>query len=89
MKQIFEDKVFPIARGMNMTIRMDLAMPVLAKQSHEGIDIMCDRGVPVVSVCDRVVEKKGWLELGGWRLGIRSDDGIYITMLISPVSRGY
>ena len=29
------------------------------------------------SVSDGTVEKKGWLKLGGYRLGIRSDSGIY------------
>lgn len=31
----------------------------------------------VVSVCDGVVEKIGWLELGGYRIGIRSKTGTY------------
>lgn len=48
---------------------------------HEGTDIMADineRGrYPVVSVCDGVVEKMGWLEKGGWRIGIRSNNGVY------------
>lgn len=44
---------------------------------HEGTDIFADHGTPIYSVCDGVVEKKGWLQLGGWRLGIRGEDGIY------------
>ena len=48
---------------------------------HEGTDIMPsnkERGYfPVVSVCDGKVEKKGWLNLGGYRLGIRSEAGAY------------
>ena len=32
---------------------------------------------PVISMTDGVVEKKGWLELGGYRLGIRSPSGGY------------
>ncbi len=48
---------------------------------HEGTDIM-DGGngsgfFPVVSVSDGVVEHTGWLELGGWRLGIRAPGGAY------------
>ena len=48
---------------------------------HEGCDIMgdsyADGTYPVVSMTDGVVEKMGWLKLGGWRIGIRSDKGIY------------
>ncbi|MBQ4068928.1 MAG: M23 family metallopeptidase [Lachnospiraceae bacterium] len=48
---------------------------------HEGTDIMGiinERGIyPVVSVSDGVVEEVGWLELGGYRIGIRSEGGIY------------
>lgn len=48
---------------------------------HEGCDIMTvhnTRGeLPIVSVCDGVIEKIGWLELGGYRVGIRSESGVY------------
>lgn len=47
---------------------------------HEGTDIMANhrRGyVPVVSMTDGVVENVGWLELGGYRIGIRSESGGY------------
>ncbi len=51
------------------------------KRRHEGTDLMSsnkERGYfPVVSVCDGIVEKKGWLKLGGWRMGIRSEHGTY------------
>ncbi len=50
-------------------------------RTHEGCDIMSvnnTRGeLPVVSVSDGVVEKLGWLELGGYRIGIRSESGVY------------
>lgn len=50
-------------------------------RGHEGTDIMPsvnERGVlPVVSMTDGVVESKGWLELGGYRLGIRAPHGGY------------
>ena len=32
----------------------------------------------MVSMSDGVVEKVGWLEMGGWRLGIRSPGGAYL-----------
>ena len=48
---------------------------------HEGCDIMAsvnERGIyPVYSVSDGVVEKIGWLRLGGYRIGIRSEHGVY------------
>ena len=48
---------------------------------HEGCDLMASvnkRGIyPVYSVSDGVVEKIGWLRLGGYRIGIRSEHGVY------------
>lgn len=48
---------------------------------HEGTDIMAslnERGrYPVISMTDGVVEKIGWLKLGGYRIGIRSPNGGY------------
>ncbi|KIR02848.1 hypothetical protein P261_01663 [Lachnospiraceae bacterium TWA4] len=48
---------------------------------HEGCDIMGTNRpsgyYPVISVSDGVVEKIGWLKLGGWRIGIRSKSGVY------------
>lgn len=48
---------------------------------HEGTDIMADKNIagvyPVVSICDGTVTNVGWLELGGYRIGITSDNGIY------------
>ncbi|MCD8241177.1 MAG: M23 family metallopeptidase [Lachnospiraceae bacterium] len=50
-------------------------------RSHEGIDIMADLDksgyYPVLSMTDGTVEKVGWLEKGGWRIGIRSGNGNY------------
>lgn len=50
-------------------------------RGHEGTDIMAslnERGrYPVVSMTDGVVEKVGWLKLGGYRIGIRSPHGGY------------
>ncbi len=48
---------------------------------HEGCDLMSEeniRGVyPVVSMTDGTVEKMGWLEQGGYRIGIRGTYGAY------------
>ena len=51
------------------------------KYKHEGIDIMAENNVsgyyPIVSVSDGTVENIGWLEKGGYRVGIRSSQGGY------------
>lgn len=50
-------------------------------RTHEGTDIMAsvnERGIyPVCSIGDGVVEKMGWLPQGGYRIGIRSENGVY------------
>lgn len=50
-------------------------------RSHEGCDIMTNNNIrgeyPVVAVCDGTIEQLGWLELGGYRIGLRSDTGVY------------
>nr|MBP3599214.1 M23 family metallopeptidase [Eubacterium sp.] len=50
-------------------------------RKHEGVDLMTSNNVPgyfpAVSICDGIVEKMGWLELGGYRIGIRSEHGLY------------
>ena len=51
-------------------------------RKHEGCDIMTSnnqRGYfPIISMTDGVIEKKGWLPQGGYRLGIRTPKGAYI-----------
>ncbi|NLK27032.1 MAG: M23 family metallopeptidase [Clostridiales bacterium] len=48
---------------------------------HEGTDLMSDNNIrgyyPVVSITDGVVENLGWLDKGGYRVGIRSNTGGY------------
>jgi len=50
-------------------------------RGHEGTDLMPEENLsgvyPVVSMTDGVVEKVGWLEQGGYRIGIRSTSGGY------------
>ena len=47
---------------------------------HEGTDLMTDDNIrgtyPVVSVCHGPVTHMGWLALGGYRIGIRSSEGV-------------
>lgn len=51
------------------------------KRGHEGTDLMAsikEPGYyPVVSMTDGYIEKIGWLEKGGWRIGVRSTSGAY------------
>lgn len=51
------------------------------KRGHEGTDIMAEKNTPgyypVVSMTDGVVTEKGWLEKGGWRIGITAPTGTY------------
>lgn len=50
-------------------------------RNHEGIDIFgtseTEGYYPVVSMTDGVIEKIGWLPLGGYRIGVRSLSGGY------------
>ena len=51
------------------------------KRRHEGIDIMASvnqRGIyPIVSMTDGTIQNLGWLELGGYRIGILAPGGAY------------
>ena len=51
------------------------------ERGHEGVDIMAgknERGLyPVISMTDGVVSKKGWLDKGGYRIGILAPGGAY------------
>lgn len=86
--KIFSDiKYFPVPKDMSAGIETpyadswNYARDYGGDRKHEGTDIMAannTRGYfPVVSMTDGVVEKKGWLELGGYRIGIRSPGGAY------------
>lgn len=88
-KAIWNDvKYFPVTRFTN-----DSAMTVSyvntwmsersygGKRGHEGTDIMANVNepglYPIVSMTDGIVKKKGWLEKGGYRIGIQSPNGAY------------
>ncbi len=51
------------------------------KSGHEGTDIMAhrnERGIyPIVSMTDGTITSLGWLEKGGYRVGITTDSGTY------------
>lgn len=48
---------------------------------HEGTDLMPEENIrgyySVISMTDGIVEKLGWLEQGGYRIGIRGNAGAY------------
>lgn len=44
-------------------------------RTHMGHDLMGSTGTPVIAVESGTVEAMGWNQYGGWRIGIRSDDG--------------
>ncbi|MEW9668875.1 M23 family metallopeptidase [Ammoniphilus sp. 3BR4] len=45
-------------------------------RSHEGIDIFSDRWIPIFSVEEGRIIRRGWNTYGGWRLSIESENGI-------------
>ena len=45
-------------------------------RKHLGHDLMGGLGTPIVAVEGGVVEAMGWNRYGGWRIGIRSFDGM-------------
>ena len=51
------------------------------ERRHEGTDIFASHNIPnyypVISITDGSIEQKGWLPLGGYRIGIRSESGAY------------
>lgn len=47
------------------------------ERAHEGIDIIAEEGTPVLSDSSGVVTAKGWLTLGGWRIGVTDAFGVY------------
>ena len=51
------------------------------ERGHEGTDIMASENVPglypVISMTDGIITQKGWLEKGGYRIGIMSPSGGY------------
>ena len=51
------------------------------KRRHEGCDIMAKNNIrgfyPIISITEGMIEKIGWLEKGGYRIGIRSSSGGY------------
>ena len=51
------------------------------ERGHEGTDLMAAKNIrglyPIVSITDGVVDKKGWLDKGGYRIGVKAPAGGY------------
>ncbi|MBQ8558975.1 MAG: M23 family metallopeptidase [Tyzzerella sp.] len=51
------------------------------KRGHEGTDLMAAQNIagiyPIVSMTNGIVRSKGWLEKGGYRIGIEAPSGAY------------
>lgn len=82
-RAVWEDvKYFPVA-GKNFSFENTWLAPrdYGGERFHEGTDLfgqVKESGYyPVVSMTDGTVEQKGWLPLGGYRIGIRSPEGGY------------
>jgi murein DD-endopeptidase MepM/ murein hydrolase activator NlpD len=83
-KIIYYNWYFPIAQNnksskaeykYNYTNDYGDARSYGGNRTHKGIDLMCDEGTPIIAVESGTVETIGWDNLGGWRIGIKSDDG--------------
>lgn len=85
--RIFEDlQCFPVVKeGENYPVKYKNSWGAErtygGERLHEGCDLMAianERGRYIVcSMTEGVVKNIGWLEQGGWRIGIESDSGIY------------
>lgn len=92
MKEIYklvkkDIKIFPVAyseecKFVSYSNSWGVERTYGGSRLHEGTDIMGlmnERGhYPIISASDGVVEEMGWLELGGYRIGIRTKGGVYL-----------
>jgi murein DD-endopeptidase MepM/ murein hydrolase activator NlpD len=78
-------RTFPVAEGYDgeyvFSDSWGMARDYGSKRVHQGTDILDTKNargrLPVVSMTDGEIENTGWLELGGFRVGIRSQSGTY------------
>jgi len=69
---------FPIATGYRFSHSDDFghSRSYGYNRRHLGHDLMASVGTPVVAIESGIVEVMGWNQYGGWRIGIRSHDGL-------------
>jgi len=68
----------PIAKGYNYSHYDDFgnSRSYGFSRKHLGNDLMGSIGTPVIAVESGIIEAMGWNHYGGWRIGIRSFDGL-------------
>lgn len=67
---------FPIAKGEKVVYGDDFMDPRDFEDIsfHDGNDLVCDEGIPIIAVEEGVIETMGWNPAGGWRIGIKNGD---------------
>ncbi|MEN8905475.1 MAG: M23 family metallopeptidase [Clostridiales bacterium] len=75
--KIYHNWYFPIADETEVTYTNDYLEPRSfgGNREHYGNDLMCKEGIPIIAAESGTIESIGWQNLGGWRIGIRSEDG--------------
>ncbi|SHK47347.1 Murein DD-endopeptidase MepM and murein hydrolase activator NlpD, contain LysM domain [Paramaledivibacter caminithermalis DSM 15212] len=78
-KEIVYEMCYPIPEGYQFTHYDDFGADRSygGERNHMGNDIMANIGTPIVAVASGIIEKIGWNELGGWRIGIRDNQNRY------------
>ena len=79
MEQKYGLKAFsPIAKGYGFGHYEDFgsSRDYGYKRKHLGHDLMGTVGTPIIAVESGIVEAIGWNQYGGWRIGLRSLDGL-------------
>lgn len=68
----------PIAAGWDYTHYADFGdrRAYGFDRLHLGNDLLADEGTPVIAIEGGTVTALGWNRYGGWRVGVRSDDGL-------------
>lgn len=76
---VLREKGFPFAAGTHYSYENSWGegRAFGGERFHEGTDIFAEYGTPVLSCSSGVVERMGWNDLGGWRVGVRAPDGMY------------
>lgn len=77
--RVYRNKIFPLPKEISYEYNDSWGADRTygGERTHEGIDIIADKGAPVVSVGEGEITNIGWNELGGWRIGVMGQDGIY------------